>query len=95
MTDTYTTATQNSSFFLADVIPPHPDSGPWADAEADVRFEILALVHVVIINTAMPGQPPNAFLIWRERFTLSGICNSRLMAAPPGAQPGSMAFMVH
>jgi hypothetical protein len=52
-------------------------AGPWREADADVRNEILGLVDAVIIrqrermglapfDDALPGQPPNAFLILRE-----------------------------
>jgi hypothetical protein len=67
-------------------------TGPWSDANADVRFEILALVDAMIIrrrehmglppfDDALPGQSPNAFLILREQLAPY----SRPMAAPPGA----------
>lgn len=64
--------------------------GPWADANADVRFEILALVDAMVVrrreslglvpfDDALPGQPDSLFLLLRE-----------LLAPPPGAQPGSI-----
>jgi hypothetical protein len=73
-------------------------AGPWADAGADVRFEILALVDAVIVqrrermglmpfDDSLPDQPENAFLILRAQLADP---NSRLMAAPPGAKPGSI-----
>jgi hypothetical protein len=51
-------------------------SGPWGDADPDVRFEILALTDAVIIrrrermglppfDDALPHQPANVFLILR------------------------------
>jgi hypothetical protein len=53
------------------------EDGPWRDADPDTRFEVLALVDVAIVNLrerngllpfedALPGEPPNAFLIIRE-----------------------------
>jgi hypothetical protein len=55
-------------------------SGPWANADADVRFLILALVDAVIVkrrehmgrapfDDSLPGQPENAFLILRARLS--------------------------
>ena len=57
-------------------------AGPWCDADADVRFEILALVDAAIIqrrermglppfDDALPHQSPNTFLILREQLTVS------------------------
>jgi hypothetical protein len=54
-------------------------AGPWSEADADTRFEILALVDATIIrrrehmgliplDDALPGQPDNLFLILRERL---------------------------
>lgn len=54
-------------------------SGPWSDADADTRFELLALVDATIIRRrehmgrvplvdALPGQPDNLFLILREQL---------------------------
>jgi hypothetical protein len=64
--------------------------GPWAEADADTRFEILALVDAAIVkrreisglppfDDALPfsDKPPNFFVVLRE-----------LLAPPPGAQPG-------
>jgi hypothetical protein len=55
------------------------ERGPWADADSDVRFEILALVDAVIMkrrekiglapfDDALPDQPLNVFLILRARL---------------------------
>jgi hypothetical protein len=77
-------------------------SGPWCDADADVRFEILALVNATIIkrresmglvpfDDALPGQPDNVFLILRELLAPNEIHDSRREAVtPPGAEPGSI-----
>jgi hypothetical protein len=57
-------------------------AGPWTDADANVRAEILALVDAVIIkrrekmglapfDDALPGQSLNVFLILREQLLLS------------------------
>jgi hypothetical protein len=57
-------------------------AGPWEKADADIRFEILALVDTVIMkrrermglapfDDALPGRPLNVFLILRERLALS------------------------
>jgi hypothetical protein len=54
-------------------------AGPWREADANVRFEIVALVDAAIIrhrerlglpsfDDALPDQPPNAFLVLREYF---------------------------
>jgi len=49
-------------------------SGPWADADEDVRYEILSLVKrrermgLAPIDDSLPGQPENAFLILRARL---------------------------
>jgi hypothetical protein len=54
-------------------------SGPWAETNADVRFEILALIDAVIMkrrekmglapfDDALPGQPENTFLILRAHL---------------------------
>jgi hypothetical protein len=54
-------------------------SGPWGDADSDVRFEILSLLDAVIIrrrekmglapfDDALPDQPLNVFLILREQL---------------------------
>jgi hypothetical protein len=51
-------------------------AGPWMNADADVRFQILALLDAAIIrrrermelepfDDALPGKPNNAFLILR------------------------------
>jgi hypothetical protein len=74
-------------------------SGPWGDADADVRFEILALVDAVIIrrrermglppfDDSIGNRPLNVFLLVRELLAPTGIHDFRLTAAPPGAQPG-------
>jgi hypothetical protein len=55
-------------------------SGPWANADVDVQFEILSLLDAVIIkrreclglapmDDSLPGQPENAFLILRARLS--------------------------
>jgi hypothetical protein len=55
-------------------------SGPWCDADADVRFEILALVDAVIIkrrermglppfDDSIGGMPLNVFLLIREQLS--------------------------
>jgi hypothetical protein len=62
--------------------------GPWSDADADTRAEVLSLLDAVItkrrermgfvpFDDALPGQPDNLFLLLRE-----------LLAPPPGAKPG-------
>ena len=54
-------------------------AGPWADADTDVRSEILALVDAVIIkrreqmgkapfDDSLPQRQPNAFLILRAQL---------------------------
>jgi hypothetical protein len=56
-------------------------AGPWSDADADIRFEILALVDAVIVkrrqqmgktpfDDSIPwsGKPPNAFLTLRVQL---------------------------
>jgi hypothetical protein len=71
-------------------------SGPWCDADGDVRFEVLALVDAAIIarrecmglprfDDSIGDMPLNVFLLMREQLN-----HSRLTAAPPGAQPGSI-----
>jgi hypothetical protein len=53
------------------------ESGPWRDADADIRFEVLRLVgHAIMrvrergglapFDDALPGEPPTAFEIIRE-----------------------------
>ena len=55
------------------------EQGPWCDADADVRAEILALVDAVIIrrreriglapfDDALPDRPLNVFLVLREHL---------------------------
>jgi hypothetical protein len=57
----------------------HIESGPWRDADEDVRFEIIALIDAAIIkhrerlgflpmDDALPAQPDNVFLILREHL---------------------------
>jgi hypothetical protein len=54
-------------------------AGPWADADEDIRFEILALVDAVIVkrrekmglapfDDAVGDMPRNAFLLVREQL---------------------------
>jgi hypothetical protein len=73
-------------------------AGPWADADADTRTEVLALIDAAIIkrreraglppfDDPLPGKQPGAFLILREQLVLA-----RLRTAPTGAQPGSKTF---
>jgi hypothetical protein len=70
-------------------------SGPWNDADADVRSEVLTLIDTAIVarrehaglppfDDPLPGEPPGAFLHLREHLLLSHL---REMA-PTGAQPG-------
>jgi hypothetical protein len=51
--------------------------GPWREADANTRFEILALIDDTIVelreraglapfSDPLPGQPPNVFLLLRE-----------------------------
>jgi hypothetical protein len=53
------------------------ENGPWRQADADVRFEVLRLVDHAIVrlretnslppfDDALPGEPPTAFEIIRE-----------------------------
>jgi hypothetical protein len=69
-------------------------AGPWTDADADTRTEVLTLIDAAItkrreraglapFDDPLPGEPPGAFLILREQLLLS-----RLRTAPTGAQPG-------
>ena len=55
-------------------------TGPWAGADADTRFEILALLDTLIVkrrekiglapfDDSLPQQQPNAFLILRARLS--------------------------
>jgi hypothetical protein len=82
---------------LASALINHIASGQWADADADVRFEIRALLDAMIVKAPQahglsagrcrpapqqcPSGSPRAARASRFR-------NFRLMAAPPGAQPG-------
>ena len=56
------------------------DGGPWARADRNTRFKILALLDAVIIkqrekrnldpfDDALPGQPDNVFLILRAKLS--------------------------
>jgi len=69
--------------------------GPWQDTDADVRAEVLHVIAIAItarreklgllpFDDPIGDMPLNAFLFIREQLN-----HSRLMAAPPGAQPGS------
>jgi hypothetical protein len=69
-------------------------AGPWANADADTRTEILALIDVAIIkrrehaglppfDDPLPGEKLGAFLLLREH-----LLPCRLRTAPTGAQPG-------
>jgi hypothetical protein len=53
------------------------ERGPWREANADTRFEILELIDDAIVELReraglapfrdpLPGQPPNVFLLLRE-----------------------------
>jgi hypothetical protein len=68
--------------------------GPWQDADGDVRTEVLSVIDGAIVaqreklglppfDDSIGDKPLNAFLLIREQLS-----HSRLMAAPPGAQPG-------
>jgi hypothetical protein len=69
--------------------------GPWLDADGDVRAEVLSVINAAIVtqreklglqpfDDSIDDMPLNAFLLIREQLN-----HSRLIAAPPGAQPGS------
>ena len=77
------------------------DTGFWSSADADTRFENLALVNAMVIkrrvrmslacvDDPLPGQAPNVFLIFRERLALSSIAQF-----PPdgGATRGAARFI--
>ena len=54
--------------------------GPWREADADTRFQILSLIDNALIalrerhglapiDDALPGEEPNVFLVLREELT--------------------------
>jgi hypothetical protein len=82
--------TMSSASALVDFVK----RGPWRDADGDVRAEVLSVIDAAIVaqreklglpsfDDAIDDMPLNAFLLIREQLN-----HSRLMVAPPGAQPG-------